>query len=190
MRIKIIQNKTGVIHDPRGKTHNLACSDHCFQLQVVLFCTNGWHKQWSLPAVIMGRADGSISLYCNFEMPHSTDSDMLQLFFQAWLVMISSFLFNGIIFGITNSFGVIFVYLKKEMGDDPNSASKASLVGSLAVGATFLLSPVSGILADKFGIKRTALFGSCLATLGMLLSSFSVNRVWQLIFFDFMIART
>ena len=61
--------------------------------------------------------------------------------------------------------------------NDPDAATKASLVGSLQIGATFALSPVSGMLADKFGIRRTAFFGGFVATLGVFLSSFFFENV-------------
>ena len=92
---------------------------------------------------------------------------------QAWLVVVSSFLCNGIIFGIINSFGTVFVELEKQIKDEnPGAAGMlASLVGSAAVGATFLLSPISSILTDRFGIRKTAFAGSVLASVGMLLSA-------------------
>lgn len=101
---------------------------------------------------------------------------------QAWLVMFSSFLCNGIIFGTINSYGVLFVYLKDRFKDNEDAATKASLVGSITVGATFLLSALAGILTDRFGIRKTAFFGGLLATLGMLLSSFFVDRIEVLCF--------
>ena len=64
--------------------------------------------------------------------------------------------------------------------NDPDAATKASLVGSLQIGATFALSPVSGMLADKFGIRRTAFFGGFVATLGVFLSSFFFENVSRL----------
>ncbi len=92
--------------------------------------------------------------------------------------MLSACLCNGVIFGIINSFGVIFVQLKElYAGDD--AATKASLVGSISVGCTFFLSPVSGILADKLGIRKTVFLGGLVASLGMLLSSFLVHEVSQ-----------
>ena len=51
----------------------------------------------------------------------------------------------------------------------------ASLVGSTAVGATFILSPVASMLTDKFGIRKTAFVGSVLASSGMLLSSLCLD---------------
>merc|ERR1712029_651904 len=44
--------------------------------------------------------------------------------FQAWLVMICSFLCNCVIFGIHNSFGVLFVFLKEGYKDDPDQLPK------------------------------------------------------------------
>jgi len=62
--------------------------------------------------------------------------------------MFASFLCNGIIFGTINTFGVLFVSLKKEYAGD-EAATKASIVGSMAIGATFFLSMLSGIMADR-----------------------------------------
>jgi len=62
--------------------------------------------------------------------------------------MIASFLCNGIIFGIINTFGVFFVSLKEKYKGD-EAATKAAIVGSMAIGATFFLSSLSGVLADR-----------------------------------------
>jgi len=93
---------------------------------------------------------------------------------RAWLVMICAFLCNGVIFGIHNSGGSLFVDLKEKYGED---SSKGALVVSLGTGATFGLSAISSLLADKYGIQKTALFGAILAFLGMLLSAFAVDRL-------------
>ena len=89
-------------------------------------------------------------------------------------MMICAFLCNGVIFGIHNSGGSLFVDLKEKYGED---SSKGALVVSLGTGATFGLSAISSLLADKYGIQKTALFGAILAFLGMLLSAFAVDRV-------------
>ena len=94
-------------------------------------------------------------------------------------MLFCSFMCNGIVFGIVNSSGQIFEALVEmyHKQNDPDAATKASLVGSMQIGATFALSPVSGILADKFGIRRTAFFGGFIATLGVFLSSFCIDNV-------------
>ena len=93
--------------------------------------------------------------------------------------MICSFLCNGIIFGLINSYGAIYVALKNtyDLNDDENSETKASFVGSLLVGSTFVLSPISGVLVDRFGIRRTAFIGGLIATIGVFLSSFFIDHV-------------
>ncbi len=50
-------------------------------------------------------------------------------------------------------------------------------MGALAIGFTFLLSPVSSVMSDSFGLRKTAFIGGCLAFLGMLGASFSVSNV-------------
>jgi MFS family permease len=56
----------------------------------------------------------------------------------------------------------------------------SALVGSLTIGATFALSPVAGILTDRYGLRQTTLMGGTLAVIGMLLSSFLTHKVTAL----------
>ncbi|KAL5274451.1 SLC16A2.2 family protein [Megaselia abdita] len=98
---------------------------------------------------------------------------------RAWCIMISAFLCNGVIFGIINCYSVINSYLQDKLtaqgvGD---ASSKAALVGSLAIGTTFLLSPVSGILVDKIGLRTTTFIGGLLSAGGMLISSFCTEDI-------------
>lgn len=58
----------------------------------------------------------------------------------------------------------------------------AALVGSLAIGTTFFLSPVAGILTDRIGIRRTTFLGGAIAAGGMFASSFLVDNVESLYF--------
>ena len=87
--------------------------------------------------------------------------------------MCACFLVNGIIFGIINTFGILFVEPKKEMVANgvEDASAKCSLVGSLTIGTTFFLSFLVGILSDKIGLRATAVLGACLATTGMGLSA-------------------
>ena len=62
-----------------------------------------------------------------------------------------------------------------EQQNSSEASSKAALVGSLAVGMTFLLSAPSSLLVDKFGIRKTAFVGGVFAFLGMFLSAFAVK---------------
>ena len=104
---------------------------------------------------------------------------LIYIFLKAWLVMITSFLCNGVIFGFINSYGTIYVALKSKYDKDGfnNSDTMASLLGSLLIGTTFLMSPISGVLVDRLGIRKTAFLGGLVATLGAFLSSFTVDNV-------------
>lgn len=79
-------------------------------------------------------------------------------------------------YGIADSFGELFVHIREKYQDDPNVAFKVSLVGSLSIGTMFLLSPVAAVLTDWYGMRRIAIIGSIIATLGMFLSSLSVDH--------------
>ncbi|XP_033213395.1 monocarboxylate transporter 10 isoform X2 [Belonocnema kinseyi] len=98
---------------------------------------------------------------------------------RAWLIMIGSFIINGVLFSVINSYSVIYGELNENMKRDGinDTASKASLVGSLQLGTTFCMSPLAGILTNKIGIQMTTFLGGLIATLGMFLSSFFLDTV-------------
>ncbi|XP_031828818.1 monocarboxylate transporter 10-like protein kar isoform X2 [Nomia melanderi] len=98
---------------------------------------------------------------------------------RAWMIMIGSFVINGVLFSVINSYSLIYLELQKRLLDagDVAASSKAALVGSLTIGTTFFLSPVSGILTDKIGIQMTTFLGGAVASSGMFLSSMFSNKV-------------
>lgn len=98
---------------------------------------------------------------------------------RAWSVMTASLLCNGIIFGIINSSGLIYERIHNELKakGDETAALKGSLMISLAIGSTFFLSVVAGMLTDRIGIRLTTFIGGAIATAGMFLSSFFHTRV-------------
>ncbi|XP_053662553.1 monocarboxylate transporter 10 [Anopheles marshallii] len=103
---------------------------------------------------------------------------------RAWLVMIGAFLCNGVLFGVINTYSVVYLSLQKQLQEigDNEASSKAALVGSLTIGTTFLLSPVSGILTDKIGLRRTTFIGGLLTCGGMFASSYFTHNVTALCF--------
>ncbi|CAO1410088.1 unnamed protein product [Diamesa tonsa] len=99
--------------------------------------------------------------------------------YRAWIVLVSAFLCNGILFGVINSYSVIFMSLQRQLdaNGDKEASAKAALVGSLTIGTTFLFSPVSGILVDKLGLRITTFLGGVLTCSGMYLSSIYTDNV-------------
>ncbi|XP_063234234.1 monocarboxylate transporter 10 [Bacillus rossius redtenbacheri] len=97
----------------------------------------------------------------------------------AWLVAAASFLCNGLLFGVINTYSVVYVRLHERLvlQGVPDAASKASLVGSLSIGATFFLSSVAGVLSDSVGIRATTFLGGVLAAAGLFMSSFCTEQV-------------
>ncbi|KAK1135635.1 hypothetical protein K0M31_000222 [Melipona bicolor] len=98
---------------------------------------------------------------------------------RAWMIMIGSFVINGVLFSVINTYSLIYLELQKSLIESGETAasSKAALVGSLTIGTTFFLSPISGILTDKIGIQMTTFLGGALASSGMLLSSLFSSQV-------------
>uniref|UniRef100_W8B3K1 Monocarboxylate transporter 10 n=2 Tax=Ceratitis capitata TaxID=7213 RepID=W8B3K1_CERCA len=101
---------------------------------------------------------------------------------RAWLVMVSAFVCNGVIFGTINTYGIIYALLTDRLTTqgEKEASSKAALVGSLTIGTTFLLSPIAGVLTDKIGLRLTTLIGGLLSAAGLLLSSFFTHNIQAL----------
>ncbi|XP_072756701.1 monocarboxylate transporter 10 isoform X2 [Anoplolepis gracilipes] len=98
---------------------------------------------------------------------------------RAWMIMIGSFTINGVLFSIINTYSLIYPELQKRLTEagEAEVSSKAALVGSLTIGITFFLSPIAGMLTDKFGIQITTFVGGAIASVGMLLSSLLTDKV-------------
>ncbi|KAI4458327.1 monocarboxylate transporter [Holotrichia oblita] len=103
---------------------------------------------------------------------------------RAWLVLFCAFLCNGVIWGIINSYSVLQheFYQNLAAKNDTQASSKAALVGSLAISATFMMSAVAGILTNLIGLRTTAFVGGALSCGGMLLSSFFTDNIAVLYF--------
>lgn len=98
---------------------------------------------------------------------------------KAWVIMVCSFLVNGIVFSIINTFGILFVKLKEDLetAGVEDAAFKCATVGSLAIGCTFFLSFFAGIITDKIGLRMTSMLGGVLATLGLGLSAIFYTNI-------------
>uniref|UniRef100_A0A8C5MWR0 Monocarboxylate transporter 10 n=1 Tax=Leptobrachium leishanense TaxID=445787 RepID=A0A8C5MWR0_9ANUR len=92
-----------------------------------------------------------------------------------WVVVLAATWCSGSIFGIQNSFGILYVILQEEMGvtkEQPMDFQTA-WVGSLAMGMVFFCSPVVSIFTDRLGCRKTSSGGAALAFIGLLSSSFT-----------------
>uniref|UniRef100_A0A8D0H927 Monocarboxylate transporter 10 n=1 Tax=Sphenodon punctatus TaxID=8508 RepID=A0A8D0H927_SPHPU len=94
-----------------------------------------------------------------------------------WIVVIAATWCNGSIFGIQNSFGILYVMLQNDLNSsgekDPTLEFKTAWVGALAMGMIFFCSPVVSIFTDRIGCRTTAASGAAIAFIGLLSSSFT-----------------
>ncbi|XP_067314179.1 monocarboxylate transporter 8 [Pseudorasbora parva] len=94
-----------------------------------------------------------------------------------WVVVFAATWCNGSIFGIQNSFGILYMMLVKDHQELTDQASqfKVAWVGALAMGMIFFCSPVVSMFTDHFGCRKTAVCGAFVAFLGLLTSSFATS---------------
>ncbi|ESO87231.1 hypothetical protein LOTGIDRAFT_107137 [Lottia gigantea] len=113
------------------------------------------------------------------EIPKRTKSKSVQEEFVppdggwGWVVCVTSLWVNGTVFGILNTFGILYVKLRdKYAGNDPSISFKTSWIGSVSTGVTFLMCMIASIISDRLGIRKTALIGSLLGLIGLVSSAF------------------
>ncbi|XP_044161571.1 monocarboxylate transporter 8 [Bufo gargarizans] len=92
-----------------------------------------------------------------------------------WVVVLAATWCQGSIFGIQNSFGMLYVMLQTEMDGSQEHGMdfKTAWVGALAMGMIFFCSPVVSIFTDRLGCQKTSSGGAALAFIGLLSSSFT-----------------
>lgn len=87
-----------------------------------------------------------------------------------WVVVMASFLCNLVVDGIIFSFGTFLESIAEEY-----TVTKAdvTLVGSLMSGFYLMSGPFASAIANGYGFRLVAIFGSLLAAVGFALSSFA-----------------
>lgn len=97
---------------------------------------------------------------------------------QAWLVVLGSFLVHSFVFAPTEYIFGIFEHHYLTIFPESNPSSIA-FVGSVGSAVTYLAGFLAGIVADRFGFRLTAMTGSVIMTVALILASFS-TQVWHL----------
>lgn len=95
----------------------------------------------------------------------------------AWFTMVQAFLTTAVTFGVWFSFAVFFVAMLEDFPWSRGGAAMAFSVGNIAQA---VVSPLAGILTDRWGPRRVIVFGLCLGAVGLLACS-QVQALWQLI---------
>ncbi|XP_071086215.1 monocarboxylate transporter 14-like [Haliotis cracherodii] len=85
----------------------------------------------------------------------------------AWVCVMGSFYVHFIVFGLMQSFGVIYVELLDQF---KSSRSETAWIGSLLSGLVLLLGPVGVVVLGLLGTRATAVLGAVLACVGCSIS--------------------
>lgn len=94
----------------------------------------------------------------------------------AWFILLQSFCTMALVFGVWFSFAVFFVAMVEEFHWSRAGAALAFSVGNIMQA---LLSPVAGILADRWGPRQVVTWGLCIGALGLAACS-TVQTLWHL----------
>ncbi|CAH8461702.1 unnamed protein product [Heterobilharzia americana] len=86
----------------------------------------------------------------------------------SWVVLFATFCNYFIIDGIFFSIGLLMVEWTDHFGA---SKTKVSLISSLMLGCYQIIGPISAAVTNKFGCRPVALFGCCLGSISIFISS-------------------
>ncbi|XP_071183883.1 monocarboxylate transporter 10-like [Salvelinus alpinus] len=89
-----------------------------------------------------------------------------------WVIVFSSFLYNVLVLGYHNSFGVYLISLLKEFGE---TSSKTAWVGSISYGFIMVCGPLSGKLTVRYGAREISILGSLIIMISTVCSSYAPN---------------
>ncbi len=92
----------------------------------------------------------------------------------AWRMVAAGFLATFTVFGVAYSFGAFFKPIAAQFGA---SRSATSAIFSITAGLSFLLAPLTGHLAERFGPRRIAAIGAVAIGAGLAATS-KIEHLW------------
>ncbi|KAI1317523.1 hypothetical protein EDD11_008330 [Mortierella claussenii] len=118
----------------------------------------------------------------SFDIAHSSSSltmaSLREGGLRGWLAVLGSLIIHMFVFAPTEFIFGVFVLHYQDVF--PGSAASAiAFVGTTGSAITYIAGFLSGIMADRFGFRRTALVGSVLMAASLILASFS-KQLWHL----------
>ncbi|RKP09410.1 major facilitator superfamily domain-containing protein [Thamnocephalis sphaerospora] len=114
----------------------------------------------------------------------SASGEFLQSFPEGgygWLVVLSTFLINFVVFGYVYSWGVYQSLYLTDIYKGRITTFQLTFVGGLTMALLFALGPFFSMLNRLFGFKLLMCLGAVIQPLGILLASWT-NSPWQLYF--------
>ncbi|HEV8712842.1 MAG TPA: MFS transporter [Candidatus Binatia bacterium] len=106
-------------------------------------------------------------------------------FFYGWVIVFAGLILSLIMFGVVDSFGVMFKPISEQFSWDRGTISVASMMNWISFGVATLL---FGALSDRFGSRRIMILGGLIFVAGTLLLS-QIQSLWQLyLYFGILLA--
>lgn len=102
-----------------------------------------------------------------------------QKFFYGWVIVFAGLALSLIMFGVVDSFSVMFKPIAEQFHWERGTVSAASLLNWISFGLANL---VFGALSDRFGSRLVMVAGGILFVIGTLLMS-QIQSLWQLYLF-------
>src|ERR1043166_2169376 len=96
--------------------------------------------------------------------------------FYGWVIVFGGLALSLIMYGVVDSFGVVFKPISEEFHWDRATVSFTPMINWISFGLGTLL---FGTLTDRFGSRRVMILGGTIFVTGVLLMS-QVHSVWHL----------
>ncbi|XP_036449576.1 monocarboxylate transporter 10-like [Colossoma macropomum] len=93
-----------------------------------------------------------------------------------WVIVFSSFIYNVLVLGFHNSFGVYLISLMETFKESSSKTGKSAVpeqtwVGSISYGFIIIFGPVSGKLTVRYGAREISIAGSIIILISIVCSS-------------------
>ncbi|KAF9135894.1 hypothetical protein BGW39_010709 [Mortierella sp. 14UC] len=166
-----ISEKTQYVTTPTPSTHkSFHDNDKHWSLSLPKsFSTSATANTQELPPLHKQEKQGWILTFLNSLKEGGT---------KGWLAVLGSFLIHCFVFAPTEFIFGIFEH-HYQIVFPGASASSIAFVGTTGSGITYLTGFLSGIVADRFGYRPTAFFGTAIMAVSLVLASFS-TALWHL----------
>ncbi|XP_062567429.1 monocarboxylate transporter 14-like [Saccostrea cucullata] len=100
--------------------------------------------------------------------------------YYGWVVVLAAAVIRILVYGISYTSGVVYVVILENF---KTGAAETSWISSLITAMTFLITPLAGVLVNKFGWRVVTFCGGLLTCGGLLLSTLSTNLVLLCLFY-------
>jgi MFS family permease len=97
-------------------------------------------------------------------------------FFYGWVIVFAGLILSLIMYGVVDSFGMMFKPIAGEFNWDRGTVSVAAMINWITLGVASL---IGGALSDRFGSRRVIIVGGLLFVAGTLLMS-QIQSLWHL----------